>query len=91
MIQGSSESEKIPHCLYAIMELHTSVGRFSKMAKRCRADEDRNDIESHTKRVRLDQPDRLSNLSDELVLRILSYLTLADRVVSFRCACPCYD
>lgn len=34
--------------------------------------------ERATKRVRLNRPDRLSTLSDELILRTLSYLPLAD-------------
>lgn len=55
------------------------------MAKRHR--EDHATDERSVKRLRPSDPDRLSRLSDELLLRILSYLSVSDLVLCQRCAC----
>ena len=60
------------------------------MSKRPRNDENEDEIQINTKRLRSSDRDRFSNLSDELVLRILSYLPLSDRIVSLRCVDHCY-
>ncbi len=40
----------------------------------------------YTKRFRFFAPDRFSSLSDELILRALSYLSISQLVVCERCA-----
>ena len=60
------------------------------MSKRPRYDGNENESHINPKRLRPSDRDRFSNLSDELVLRILSYLPLSDRIVSLRCVGHCY-
>lgn len=61
----------------------------SKMFKRSRGDVDHHEeAHSHPKRMRLRNHDRFSNLSDELILRTLSYLQLSDRITCLRCVSP---
>ena len=59
------------------------------MSKRSRDE----DLESRpaTKRLRPNAPDRLSYLSDELLLRTLSFLSVSDLVLCERCAFLRYD
>ncbi len=54
------------------------------MPKRSREE----DVEDHrsSKQPRLSNPDRLSLLSDELLLRTLSFLSVSDLVSCQRCA-----
>ena len=54
------------------------------MPKRSRADSE--EVTSVPKRLRLKCPDRLSVLSDELLLRTLSFLPIPDLVLCERCA-----
>ena len=63
----------------------------SKMSKRSRDDDHDHHLEeahSHPKRIRFSFQDHLSNLSDELILRTLSYLQLSDRITCLRCVPP---
>ena len=55
------------------------------MAKRSR--EDRDIDGRSTKRLRFSNPDRLSHLSDELLIRTLSYLSVSDLVRCQRYVC----
>ena len=53
------------------------------MSKRVRVEDDLDDAPS-PKRVRSSSTDRLSNLSDELILRVLGYLPVSQLVVCQR-------
>ena len=55
------------------------------MAKRSREDQEIDD--RSPKRLRPSSPDRLSHLSDELLIRTLSYLSVSDLVRCQRYAC----
>lgn len=55
------------------------------MAKRPHEDQEPDDRSA--KRLCPDDPDRLSDLSDELLLRTLSYLSVSDLVLCQRYAC----
>ena len=59
--------------------------REAAMAKR--SYEDQNVGDRSAKRLRPNHADRLSQLSDELLLRTLSYLSVSDLVLCQRCAC----
>lgn len=60
----------------------------STMAKRSRADVDGDsDDENHSKRVKSSTPDRLSRLSDELLVKVLSCLAIPQLVVCQRYVC----
>lgn len=65
------------------------------MSKRARDDDDdhhhHEESHSHQKRMRLTFHDHLSTLSDELILRTLSYLPLSDRITCLRCVPPCHN
>ena len=50
------------------------------------AREDDVDDQRSSKQLRLEKPDRLSLLSDELLLRTLSFLSVTDLVSCQRCA-----
>lgn len=52
---------------------------------------DRDVEDNHAKRPCLHPPDRLSSLSDELILRTLSFLPVSELVVCERCARSAFD
>lgn len=52
---------------------------------------DRDIDEYCAKRLRLHPPDRLSSLSDELILRTLSYLPVSELLICERCAYLAFD